>query len=100
MKPSRSAVSSEAARPIAIIDKLSPRTLQPLRDAAHAGEERFEEVPVLAAARAPGGEQVDLHEVHRIDIRITQHDRALQGRICIEQPPGALHLEQSLAREL
>jgi hypothetical protein len=39
----------------------------------------------VALAGAPALQQVDLHQVHRIDIRITQLDRALQRGIRVQE---------------
>ena len=48
---------------------------------------------------APALQQVDLHEVHRVDVGIAQLDRALQRRIGIEQLAAVLDGEHLLARQ-
>src|SRR5438105_2441580 len=74
----------------------SARTLQALRDPTDACQQRLEEVAVLAPCGAPALEQIHLHEIHGIDIRVAQLQRPLQGGIGIEQRLAALDLEDML----
>src|ERR1700734_2389518 len=76
----------------------SSDALQPLRNAARAGQQRLEEITVAAAAGAPALQQVHLHEVHRIDIRVAQPDGALQRGLAIEEARGAFQPQHALAR--
>ena len=57
----------------------SARTLQALRYPTDAGEQRIEQIAILALAGAPALQQVHLHQVHRIDVGIAQLDRPLQA---------------------
>src|SRR6185312_4163227 len=76
----------------------SSDALQPLGDAARAGEERLEEVAVAAPAGAPALQQVHLHQIHRIDVGIAQPDGTLQRRLAVEQVRAALQPEHPLPR--
>src|SRR5581483_8838069 len=78
----------------------STGALQPLRDAGNAGEQSLEEVPVAATGLAPAMQQIDLHEVHGVDIRVAQLDGALQGRVGIQQGARVLDREDMLPRDL
>src|SRR5207249_594758 len=40
---------------------------------------------LLAAARAPAAQQLDLELVHRVDVRVAQLDRAAEHRVPVEQ---------------
>src|SRR5262245_39879491 len=71
--------------------------LQSLADAAHRREQRREHFPILPSARTPASQQIDLHEVHRIDVRIAQHDRTLHGRLSVEESRTSTQLEDLFA---
>ena len=36
-------------------------------------------------AGAPAPQQIHLHEMHRVDVRVAQHDRALHRRLAVQQ---------------
>src|SRR5262249_46881386 len=78
----------------------SARALQPLGDATDAREQRREQLAVLTAARAPALQQVHLHEVHGIEVGVAQPDRALHGRIEVEQRAAVADGEHLRARAL
>ena len=76
-----------------------PVLCRPCGDAADAGQQRLEQVAVLAAAGAPALQQVHLHEVHRVDVGVAQADGALQLWLGVEQRAAALDGEDLFAGE-
>src|SRR6516162_7929937 len=89
MNSSTSGSSSAAAGRMVRPSGMSAGALQALGDAADAREQRREQLVILAATGPPALQQVDLHEVHRIDVGVAQTDGALHGRIEIEPLAGA-----------
>src|SRR5262252_5124359 len=79
---------------------ISPGALQTLGYAADAREQRREEIAILASAGAPALQQVHLHEIHRVEVRVAQADGALHGRIEIEQLTRATDLQHLAAGSL
>src|SRR5215212_8805340 len=77
----------------------SPRTLQALRYPIDACEQGLEEFTVLALRGTPATQQIDLHEIHGIHVRIAQLDRALQGGLGIEQAGTVFYFEHGHARQ-
>src|SRR5689334_22631597 len=75
----------------------STGTLQTLRDPTDAGEQRFEQVPVLPLALTPALQQIDLHQVHRVDIRVAQLDRPLLCGIAVEERAAVFDRQHLLA---
>ena len=71
--------------------------MQTLRDTTDAREQGFEEIAILSIGRAPTLQQVDLHQVHRVDVGIAQLDRTLQRRIRVEQGLAAFDREHVFA---
>src|SRR6266511_273170 len=71
----------------------SARALQPLRNAAHACQERPEHFVVRPPLGAPPLQQIDLQQAHRIYVRIAQENRPLQRRVGVEQRLLALQRE-------
>src|SRR4029077_11291984 len=98
-----------AGRIVISPDTVSARGLHALGDGPDARQQRVEELAVGASPGAPALEQVDLHQVHRINVGVAQRNRALHGRVGIEQRAavldgehllaGALELSADLARE-
>src|SRR5689334_15309831 len=78
----------------------SSGALQTLSDTANTREQRGEQLSILAAAGAPALQEVHLHEVHRVDVRIAQADGALHGRIEIEQLTAVTYREHLRAGPL
>src|ERR1700740_1231685 len=97
MNSSTSGASSAAAGRMMPGPAMSSGALQALGNAADAREQRREQFPILASAGAPALQQIHLHEVHGIEIRVTQTDRALHGRDEVEQLAAAADLEHLLA---
>src|ERR1700722_5551385 len=83
-----------------VISRLSTRTLQSLRDTRDARQQRFKQVAVTAVRVAPALQQVDLHQVHRVDVGVAELDRALQGRVRVEQVAAVLDGEDMLPGRL
>src|SRR5262245_11683688 len=78
----------------------SSGALQTLGNPANTREQRGEQLSILAAAGAPALQQVHLHEIHRVDVRIAQADGALHGRVEIEQLTAVAYREHLRARPL
>ena len=55
------------------------------RDPLNGGFQRFQQLVVPPVTIAPALQQVDLQQVQRIDVRISQHDGALQSGIAFQQ---------------
>ena len=68
----------------------------PFTDATSASKSSRSSRPRLA----PALQQVHLHEVDGVDVRVAQPDRALQRRLRVEQPRAALHRQDVLDGEV
>ena len=69
--------------------------LQAERDAGDTREQRVEKLTIQAPACAPAPQQVDLHQVHRVEIGRAQQHRALQLRPAVGHARMASRAETS-----
>ena len=71
-----------------------------LRDPVHRRNQHLLKRFVLATAGAPAGQRLDLHEAHRVDVRVAQQDRAPQRLVAGQQVGLALEPADPFARAL
>jgi len=59
--------------------------LQTLRNTVDAREQGLEQFTIGASACTPATQQIDLHEVHGIDIGVSECQRALLGAFAVQK---------------
>src|SRR5438105_13871673 len=97
-RPASNAPLSElVSDTLKVSDTFSARVPQRRRDPRDRSEQR--QLSRLVA-RAMPAQELDLHRVHRIDVRIAELDRATQDRLALEQPRDTCGRQNTASRPL